>query len=299
MTIEKLDVDDVDKALAQGEAEKQPPESENGATETSEESVKGKGALAEETDRVEETAEVIVTIGEDAPSAQEEAEAAPQWVRDLRKAHRETQRENRELKAQLEKREKTTELSLGPKPTLEDLDYDTEVYEAKLTEWHERKRRVDERARQREADEKVQADTWRAKLNSYGEAKRKLRVPDFEDAEASVLEAFSETQQGIIIYGADNAALLIYALGKNLDHVKSLAAIQDPVHFAFAAAKVEKDLKVKPKTPPAPEKKINGTAPKSGTVDSTLEQLRADAAKTGDYSKVHAHKQQKRQAGRS
>jgi hypothetical protein len=48
------------------------------------------------------------------------------------------------------------------------------------------------------------------------------------------------------------------------------------------------------KPAPPPEKVVGGTAPIRGAVDSTLERLRADAERTGDYSKVFAYRKQKR-----
>jgi hypothetical protein len=243
--------------------------------------------------------EVIVTIGDEAPPQEDEHDQAPEWVRELRKAHRETQRENRELKAKLEAttQTETKPAAVGKKPTLEEFDYDTERYEQELTSWYERKRKADAQAAKQEEDEKKQEQAWQQQLNAYGEKKSKLKVKDFDDAEAIVLETFNQTQQGIVIQGAENPALVFYALGKNHDRIKELASINDPVKFAFAVAKLEKDLKVKNrKAPPAPERKVGGTAPKSGSVDSTLERLRAEAEKTGDYTKVTKYRRQKRQA---
>ena len=137
----------------------------------------------------------------------------------------------------------------------------------------------------------------RAKLNSYSKAKTELKVKDFDDAEATVQETLNSTQQGIILQGAENPALLVYALGKNPKKAKELASITDPVKYAFAVAKLETQLKVtNRKAAPPPEKTVRGTGPVSGTVDSQLERLRADAEKTGDYSKVMAYKRQKRNA---
>lgn len=257
---------------------------------------------SEEPDESEEQqdddGEVIVTIGDEEPPQEEEDEKAPNWVRELRKSHRETARENRELKERLKALETSNEpqaVQLGKKPTLDDFDYDTDKYEQELAAWYDRKRQVDEQAAQTKADEKAAAEAWQQKLNSYGEAKSKLKVKDFDDAEEVVLGSMNQTQQGIIIQGADNPALVIYALGKNSNRAKEIASINDPVKFAFAVAKLEKDLKVRNrKAPPPPEKKVSGTAPKSGSVDSTLERLRAEAERTGNYSKVHKYKQQQR-----
>jgi len=241
--------------------------------------------------------EVIVSIGEEAPPP-EEQQQAPEWVRELRKQHRELQRKNRELEAQLQTTQTETKpVALGKKPTLDDYDYDAEKFEAALTDWYERKRQADaELDRARQAEE-AQKQSWQEKLNSYSKAKAGLKVRDFEDAETTVSELFNVTQQGVVLQGADNPALVIYALGKNQKKAAELAKIDDPVKFAFAVAKLEKELKVtNRKAAPAPERTISGTGRVSGAVDSTLERLRAEAEKTGDYTKVMQYRKQKRSA---
>ena len=93
--------------------------------------------------------------------------------------------------------------------------------------------------------------------------------------------------------------MVIYALGKNVKKAQALAAIEDPIEFAFAISDLEKDLKVtKRKTAPAPEKTVRGNAAVSGTVNSQLERLRAEAEKTGNYTKVAAYKAQLRAKGK-
>ena len=47
----------------------------------------------------------------------------------------------------------------------------------------------------------------------------------------------------------------------------------------------------KPATPP--ETRVTGNGRVSGAVDATLERLRAEAERTGDYTKVAAYKRQK------
>ena len=240
--------------------------------------------------------EVVVSIGEEAPPP-EETTRAPEWVRELRKADREKARRIKELEAKLNATTgtETKPVALGVKPKLEDHDYDTEKFESALSDWYERKRIADQQAEQKLQAEKAQHDAWQAKLDSYGKAKTELKVRDFEDAEAVAQDVFDITQQGIVLQGADNPALVIYALGKNPKKSKELANIKDPVKFAFAVAKLEKELKVtNRKAAPPPERTIQGTGRVSGAVDSTLERLRAEAEKTGDMTKVMAYKRQLR-----
>lgn len=258
----------------------------------------GTGTAAGEDEQPEED-EVVVSIGDESPpSEEEEAAHAPEWVRDLRKNHRELVKRNRELEEQVKaKTEQATPApTLGAKPTLEGCDYDAEQFETALATWYDQKRKVDEQKAKADADAKAQADAWNAKLASYADAKSKLKVKDFEDAEATAQAALNPTQQGIILQGAEKPEMLIYALGKNPAKLKELSLITDPVKYAFAVAKLETQLKVTRRKAPPPEKVVQGTGPKSGTVDSTLERLRAEAEKTGNYTKVMEYKRSKRAA---
>lgn len=248
----------------------------------------------------EENDEVIVSIGEEAPP-QEEQTQAPEWVRELRKTNRELQRQNRELQGKLQATSHTENkpVALGAKPTLEAHDYDAERFEEALANWFERKRQADEENAKQEAEVMNQQKAWQAKLDGYGKARAELRVKDFEEAEAIAQELFNVTQQGVMLQGADNPALVVYALGKNPKKAKELSEIKDPVKFAFAVAKLEKDLKVtNRRQAPPPERIVSGTGRSSGAVDSTLERLREEAARTGNMTKVIQYKQQKRTASK-
>lgn len=241
--------------------------------------------------------DVVVSIGEESPPQEEEVRA-PEWVRELRKANREKERKIRELEAKLNA--SGTEIKpvvLAKKPTLEDCDYDSEEYENKLADWYERKREYDTVEASAAAQRDAEAKAWQDKLDSYAKARASLKVRDYEDAEAFALETFSVTQQGIILQGSNNPALVIYALGKSTSKAKELASITDPVKFAFAVATLETQLKVtNRKAATSPERTIStGGGRISGSVDSTLDRLRDEALKTGDMSKVMAYKRSKKQ----
>lgn len=276
----------------------------------------GETSTEEETEEEleEEDEEVTVTIDGDEPSeeetrAAEEEKTAPQWVRDVRKANkelakksREDERRIRELEERLNKPATAQELpALGKKPTMEDedIDWDSEKFEQKLTAWHDRKREIDNAETQQRQQADAQKAEWDGKLKAYGEAKVKLKVADFDDAESIVMGMFDQTQQGIIIDAMDNPAMVIYALGRNKKTAERLAAIKKPTQFLREMARLE-DTKLKvqsKKSAPPPEKTVSGQGRISGAVDSTLEKLREEAVKTGDSSKVIAYKRdQKRKA---
>lgn len=242
---------------------------------------------------------VVISIGDAPPAPEEDAAKAPQWVRDLRISDREKAKKIRELEEKLQ----AATVGAKPaepakKPTLAECDYDEETYESKLTAWHEQQSAVREAAKEKERAEQKANDEWQAQVDTYNKEKTALKVPDYEDAEATAVEILSVTQRGIIVSGAKNSATVMYALGKNPAKAKELASINNPVKFAFAVAELESKLKVTPrKAPPAPERQVHGTTSVAiGAGDAELERLRADAAKTGDMSKVHAYKKSKRAA---
>lgn len=250
----------------------------------------------------QEPEEVVISIGEESPTSDEDefhGKPAPDWVKDLRRSDREKAKRIRELEQQLEGNkapDKATEV--GEEPTLESCDFDADVFKTRFKAWMSRQAAHAEEQRKKADAEKAAKDAWQAKLNAYGEAKAKLKVSDFEDAEAVALSIFDEnafgvTQQGVILNGADNPAMVIYALGKNPKKAKELASISDPVKFAFAVAKLETQLKVTPrKTAPVPEREVRGNAPANGSSDKQLARLEAEAERTGDRSKVIAYKKQ-------
>jgi hypothetical protein len=248
---------------------------------------------------LEDSDEIIVAIdGEESPPQEEQA--APEWVRELRREHRELKKRNRELESRVSQSTETNPVvTLGAKPSLEALDYDTEKYEQSLADWYERKRLVDDQQAKARRSEEEQQRAWNAKLEGYVEAKTKLKVRDYDDAEEVAQQLFNVVQQGVMIQGAENPALVIYALGKNPKKAKELAAIDDPVKFAFAVAKLESQLKISNrKAATKPEKTFSATAPARGAVDSTLERLREEASKTGNMDKVMAYKRAQKQAAK-
>ena len=269
-------------------------EVETEATESEDETKAVQELEAEDEDDSED--EVVISIGEESPP-QEEETRAPEWVRELRKANREKERKIRELEAKLNATATETKpVALGAKPTLESCDYDSDEYETKLAEWYEQKRAYDAAEAEAEAQRDAEAKAWQDKLDAYAKARASLKVRDYEDAEAFALDTFDVTQQGIVLQGSDNPALIIYALGKSQKRAKELASIKDPVKFAFAVAKLETQLKVtNRKAAASPERTIStGGGRISGSVDSTLDRLREEALKTGDMSKVMAYKRSKK-----
>ena len=253
--------------------------------------VEGETPPAEEVE-----SEIVVSIGNEEPPPEPDAsQEAPAWVKELRKQNREYQKRIRQLERNTQAPAPQGETTTAPpkKPTLADVDYDTGAYEAKLDDWYKAKAAYDQKANERQREQDAVKGAWEAKISGYNTAKAELKARDFDDAEAVIADTLSVTQQGIILDGAEKPALLIYALGKNPKKAAELAAIQNPVAFAAAIGRLEASLKVTQRKPSAaPEQIPSGNARKTGAVDNTLERLREEAGKTGDFTKVMAYKRQ-------
>lgn len=243
----------------------------------------------------------VLTEAEKIEPESDEAEAvepkleAPEWVKQLRKDHREAVRKNRELEAKLSTvagADLKPVTVLGPKPLLEDLDFDHEVYAEKLESWIEQKKEIEANKSKLESEKLTQQQAWQSKLDIYSNSKADLKFSDFEESEETVKDYLSIVQQGIILQASKSAAKLVYALGQNSEQLKALSKISDPILFAFEIAKIEERLsKMSNKsTAPPPEKTIRGSTGGVAGSDSKLEKLRDEAQRTGDMSKLMDYK---------
>lgn len=244
--------------------------------------------------------EDVVSLGDKVLSKEdsEEEHNGSNLVNTLRKENRAKQKRLKELEKQLEIRTtaitaESADVSLGSKPKLHEFDYDEDSYAVALDAWYDKKSKIEAKLStmeaQKQAQKQAQEQEIQQKLSDYEAKKANLRIKDFDEAEATVIEHLSNAQQAIILDGADNAALLVYALGKNEQKLKDLSKINNLTKFIFEVSKMESQLKVTKKRIPEPEKVISGgTSTTSNSKDSTLEKLRAEAAKTGDFTKVAA-----------
>ncbi len=248
--------------------------------------------------------ETVVMIGDEELPA---AVAAPSWVRDLRQKFRDQSRELAQLRAgSAPEPIGSLPPAPGAKPKIDDFEYDAEKFAAALDKWHEASRKRAEaegKARDNQAQEQR---TWEQTVAAYQGAGKALSFADFDDCEAAATSALSTTQQAIIVQGADSAekaALIMYALGRNMKLLEGLAKVADPVKFAFAVADIQRKLvmtKRKPGTRPEstlPSSSASAAAALSGE-DKKLDSLREEAARTGDMTKLIAYRRQKTDAQR-
>lgn len=237
------------------------------------------------TEQPEEGEQVEPEIEEPAP------QKAPAWITELR-------RQNRELKRQLQSvQAPATVPQLGAKPTLESCEFDSELFEKKYEEWTERKLAIDAQRREQAQHEERLQQTWQQKVSGYEAKKNEVLAaePDFKDAEEVCRDLLSNVQQVIIIKNARNPVKLVREIGSNPELAAKLGSITDPVEFTYQIATMEAKMATKPavKTAPSPDKPLRSGGGVSNPLSgSKLEQLRAEAEKTGNYDKVYAYRKQ-------
>jgi len=258
---------------------------EAGEPEPTEEELPEETALDEGDDEGED-GELIVEIDE--PGVEPERKPV-NLVNELRKANRELVRQLRETKRQPQQAAPALP-ELGPEPTFVSSGSNIAKWQADMRAWTERKVQHELAAAQHRTVQDAQQREFDAKRQQAFERGRKLAGERFEDVVADIDTLMpSAAQQGMIIHGADDPARLLYALASHPAKARELAAITDPVKFAFAVAKLETKLKDSPrKAPPPPERTVSGTARKPGT--EQMDRLRAQAEKTGDYTAYMAAK---------
>lgn len=249
-------------------------------------------------DETSEDEEFVITVGDEEPEPSDDddfiGKPAPTWVKDLRKKEREARKRIKELEAQVQQAKPADKpIEVGSKPKLADFDYDEDQFESAVEQWHERKRQVEQQQAAKQAEEEKAKQAWQTKMQSYEERRQNVasKVRDFEEVEEAAKDKLSATQQGILIHAAENPELILYHLGKNPKKAQELSEITDPIQFAFAAAKLDSQMKIQTRKPSTqPERKPSGSAGLSGVVDQKLAQLEAKAAKTGDRTELIKYK---------
>lgn len=274
------------------------PIEDNQEDESQENSEETQDESSQSDDETSEDEEFVITVGDEEPEPSDEddfsGKPAPTWVKELRKKEREARKRIKELEAQVQQAKPTEKpIEVGPKPKLADFDYDEDQFESAVEQWHERKRQVEQQQAAKQAEEEKAQQAWQAKMQSYEERRQNVasKVRDFEEVEEAAKDKLTATQQGILIHAAENPELILYHLGKNPKKAQELSEITDPIQFAFAAAKLDSQMKIQTRKPSTqPERKPSGSAGLSGVVDQKLAQLEAKAAKTGDRTELIKYK---------
>ena len=218
------------------------------------------------------------------------------------KALREKQREDakriaeearlrREAEERLRALEGATQkpIELGAKPTREEFDYDEQKYDAALDAWYQRKSEVEASQRAAEQEKAKAAEAFKAKQERYLAEKKALPVDDFDAAEAAVTLELSKEKQAMLIDLADKPQHLIYALGKSPARLKELASLPIPQFIKrIGALETQMKMQTRKSPPPPASRPLNGGGVVRASASKRLDQLKAAAEKTGDYSAYHA-----------
>lgn len=198
-----------------------------------------------------------------------DGQPAPQWIKDLRKANREKDKELREMRRQLEQLQsrpaeqqpqQQTDV-IPPKPTLESCEYDEAAFEQAMTDWHEKKSRAEQQKQQQERQQQENIQKFQQRLQKHQERATKLPVKDYRETEEIVRRELPVIQQEILIHAADEGSELIaYALGKNPQLRQRVAAETDPIRAAFLLGQISKQVSLAPKPKKAikPEPEVRG-----------------------------------------
>lgn len=211
----------------------------------------------EEPEQPEDAGEddVLIGFGDDEIAAEQETPT----IRQMREALKDKDRRIKELQG------KVPAKVLGPKPTMESLDFDEDKYDEAMAAWRALKAEVE--AEQAPAHTNVVAvqEEFNGDLVEYATQKTKLARPDFDTAETVVTTKLDPAQQSVLVMASKNKAALIYALGKSPEKLDALASITNPIKLAIAVSDLERSLKVQARRKaPEPEPRMRGSTPKGG-----------------------------------
>lgn len=212
----------------------------------------------------------------------------------------------RKLRAEIKERdqrlkgyEQPKPVTVGPKPKLEDFEYDEAKYDDALLAWNTESAKAKDAEKAEQTQRETANRSWQQDLQAFENGKSDLGVKDFDASEEAVVSTMSQVQQAVIVKAASTpqaAAKIVYALGKHPDRLKALAAIEDPIKLAVAIAKLEGQITVNTRgRAPEPDSKVRGSASLARGEDKVLAKLEAEADRTGDRTKVVQHKRKMRE----
>lgn len=189
-------------------------------------------------------------------------------------------------------------VEVGEKPTIEDCEYDQDVFEKEYEAWKERKEAAESQAAQQTQTTEEQQKAIAERLEKVVEQKAALG-PKADTAFDNVKAVLGEERAVAIMQIADTpeaAAKLLFALGNNPDRLTALADETDPVRFVKAVARLEGQVKTvkrrKVIDPDVPERGSAAVSAAPGGIQKRLAKLKAKAEETGEYSEYLELKRQ-------
>lgn len=219
-----------------------------------------------ETDEDDEEGGVVLTIDGETVGDDEDEDIAEgaDTTSTIREMRRELKARKRRIK-ELEQKQASVASApqadeLGPRPTLEDAEYDEDRYAEELASWFDKKRQADDRVKEAEAKQQKIVQRFEQKRAAYDVEKAKLGVPDFEQSEETVKSAFNATGQGVILAVSKEPAKVIYALSRSPETMKQLLELaDDPLLLAAEVVRFESRIKLSPRKPSTePERRVRG-----------------------------------------
>lgn len=248
--------------------------------------------IAEPEDQPEQIEAEGVEAPDDAPlvvsfDGEEAGDPAPEsnTIREMRAKLREANAKAAALEAAQARRE---EEEVGERPTIAGCDYDEERFEAELTAYQDRKRKVDARKSEAENAAKAQREEFDQDYQRFEAARSKFGAPDYADAQTLVEQELSGPQQSVLVMAATDTATLVYALGKSPAKLAELKKITNPIKLAAAIARLEKGVQVVKRNSPKVDRPETGSAALGS--DKRLAELERQAEKSGDRTALIAYK---------
>lgn len=275
-----------EQEIEQEEVEAEEPEAES-EEETEQDDTDGEQDAEQDSDddsddEQEETEEDAFFFGDDelvSPTSEEdEAESAPQWVKDLRKKSRDDAKRIKDLEKQLEKKAAAAPAPTGElvKPTLWDdgIDGDEDIYDQKLTAYHEAKNQQAASAKQQQEQNDAFIQLHNEKTAQYNERKTQVKVPGYDKAEQVVIDEVPQQIQGAIIHYAEKPELVVLALGRNPELRKQMSQVTDPVQLGRLIGNIEAKVRIAPKAKKkassTPSVKATGGSKRTNSEDKAL-----------------------------
>ncbi|CAB4140396.1 hypothetical protein UFOVP407_52 [uncultured Caudovirales phage] len=234
--------------------------------------------------------------GDDGDQGEDEQPESNATIRRMRAEIRQLRREKREAQS----RTVVDVEDPGPRPKLEDFDYDEDRHAEAVETWAGKKFAAQQAAQAQQADDPITKD-WNTKLTAFQEARVAITTqqPDAEDVLMDVNAALDAGQMASIVqaFKGERAVSILLKIGADADTLERFADIRNPLELVAEAARLEAPAMTRKK--PAIDAPVKGKAPTAGPANKTLEKLEAEAARTGDRTKLIRYRKQLRERGKS
>lgn len=239
----------------------------------------------------EEDLEPEVSFGDDEP--EEEEDEAPDLPKKLRNEIKDRDRQLVVMRQQLDDAQRKSapvKVEVGPKPRLEDFDYDEDKWDVAVDAWSDTKVQaaIQEQTAVKDDGLLEEAQNDVAKFQTGIQS---LAFADAKQVTEAVASALPANLQYVIAATANDPATFTYALGKHPARLQEILSIKNPTKQIAAIVRMEATLKVgQSRKAPEPDRPQRGNASSATKPDKELARLQGDAQRTGDYTEYLAYK---------